>query len=46
MFYYMQENISNNILALYAGKVNAFSKNEKRLEIRLSRESEGTLVFQ
>ncbi|KAL0638274.1 NAD-dependent glutamate dehydrogenase [Maublancomyces gigas] len=39
------ENISNNILALYAGKVNAFSKNDKRLEVRLDRESEDRAMF-
>lgn len=35
------ETIVNNILSLYAGKVAAYSRDDKRLEIRLDREAEG-----
>ncbi len=34
----------NHILSLYAGKVAAFSRDDKRLEIRLDREAEGADV--
>lgn len=37
----LQETIVNHILSLYAGKVAAFSRDDKRLEIRLDREAEG-----
>ena len=36
-----QETLVNHILSLYAGKVAAFSRDDKRLEIRLDREAEG-----
>jgi glutamate dehydrogenase len=35
--------ISNHILSLYSGKVAAFSRTDKHLEIRLDQESEGEL---
>lgn len=36
------EAIANQILSLYAAKVAAFSRDDKRLEIRLDRETEGS----
>jgi len=33
----------NHILSLYAGKVAAFSRDDKRLEVRLDREAEGNI---
>lgn len=38
------ETIANHILALYAGKVAAFSRADKRFEIRLDREGTGTFL--
>lgn len=35
------DTIANHILALYAGKVAAYSRADKRLEIRLDREAPG-----
>lgn len=35
------ESIANNILSLYAGKVAAFSRDDKRLEISFDKEYEG-----
>ncbi|KAL7267904.1 NAD-dependent glutamate dehydrogenase [Rhizina undulata] len=39
------ETIVNHILSLYAGKVAAFSRDDKRLEIRLDREAEDHAVY-
>ncbi|KAK6358755.1 NAD-dependent glutamate dehydrogenase [Orbilia blumenaviensis] len=39
------ETIANHILALYAGKVAAFSRADKRLEIRLDREGTDHAVY-
>ncbi|KAK6348689.1 NAD-dependent glutamate dehydrogenase [Orbilia javanica] len=39
------ETIANHILALYAGKVAAFSRDDKRLEIRLDREGTDHAVY-
>lgn len=35
------EAITNHILSLYAGKIAAYSRSDKRVEIRLDREEEG-----
>jgi len=39
------DTIANHILALYAGKVAAYSRADKRLEIRLDREATGRAHF-
>lgn len=42
--YFRSESVGslvNHILSLYAGKVAAYSRDDKRLEIRLDREAEG-----
>ncbi|KAF3941509.1 hypothetical protein ABW19_dt0201118 [Dactylella cylindrospora] len=39
------ETIANHVLALYAGKVAAFSRADKRLEIRLDREAADHAVY-
>ncbi|KAF8455771.1 glutamate/leucine/phenylalanine/valine dehydrogenase [Kalaharituber pfeilii] len=39
------DSIVNHILSLYAGKVAAFSRDDKRLEIRLDREAEDHAVY-
>ncbi|PUU81771.1 Glutamate/Leucine/Phenylalanine/Valine dehydrogenase-domain-containing protein [Tuber borchii] len=39
------ESIVNHILSLYAGKVAAFSRDDKRLEVRLDREAEDHAVY-
>ncbi|RPA83364.1 NAD-specific glutamate dehydrogenase [Ascobolus immersus RN42] len=39
------ETIANHILSLYAAKVAAFSRDDKKLEIRLDRESEDGAVY-
>lgn len=39
------ESIANNILSLYAGKVAAFSRDDKRLEISFDKENEDHAVY-
>lgn len=42
--YFRSESVGslvNHILSLYAGKVAAYSRDDKRLEVRLDREAEG-----
>lgn len=40
-----EEAIASNILSLYAGKVAAFARDDKRLEIRLSKEASDHAVY-